>query len=121
MKIHNLDCANFFCLSYARCIFYKINNEKCLTLVSTSSCGNGKKTTTAIKENIRAKSSGMSNKKHFFLDCLTLDDGTDMLSQTSVTNYHSTLCKTKKEGRFHWEIILCIQKTPSKPPQQREK
>jgi hypothetical protein len=36
----------------------------------------------------------------FFLDCLTLEDGTDKLSE----NYHSMLCKIPNEDRAHFLI-----------------
>jgi hypothetical protein len=42
----------------------------------------------------------------FFLDCLTLKDGTDKCPETSVTNYRSTLRNVPKQRKY-----LCGKET----------
>jgi hypothetical protein len=42
---------------------------------------------------------GLSVQEKFFLGCLTFENGADMFSKTSVTNYHSTLRKIPEERR----------------------
>jgi len=55
-----------------------------------------------------------------FFDCLNLDDGTDMLSETSTTNYNSTLRKMSEECRCQistnwiicsYVIVMTVTKT----------
>ena len=47
-----------------------------------------------------------------FLDCLTLEDGTERFLKTSVRNYHSVLCKILGERRSHlygrWILKSCL-------------
>jgi hypothetical protein len=40
-------------------------------------------------------------KKDFLLDFLTLEEGTDMFTETSVQNYHSTLCNIPEERKLY--------------------
>jgi hypothetical protein len=70
-----------------------------------------------FRDNLSVPSSKVnkSKKKPFFLDVLTLEDGTDRLSRNVGTELHSTLRNIPNERRSHlslsgFRLKLCVYK-----------